>query len=112
MESLAGDDVLHRRRIFAGAHIEIENRFPERRKKTQMPLLARVFLRDLQLDSFICFFEAAEERRRRPAHLEIDRSIFDLDDHVVVELSVERMKDVVRGARAIIFQIAPIEMWL
>ena len=46
--------------MFTGVHVEIENRFPERRKKTQMPLLARVFLRDLQLDGFICFFEAAE----------------------------------------------------
>ena len=75
-----------------------------------MPLLAGVFLRDLQLDGFICFFEAAEERRNRLAHLEINRPVFDLDDYVVVELAVERMKDVVGGARAIILGIAPIEM--
>ena len=58
-----------------------------------MPLLARIFLCDLQLDGLICFFEAAEKRRGRLAHLEIDRPVFDLDDDVVIELAVERMED-------------------
>ena len=36
--------------------------------------------------------------------------MFDLDDHIVVKLAVERMKNVVGGARAIVFRIAPIEV--
>src|SRR5580704_11275408 len=36
--------------------------------------------------------------------------MFDLDDYVVVEFSVERMEVVVRGTRAIVFRIAPVEM--
>src|SRR5580692_8449809 len=103
-------NVLHRGRVLAGMHIEIENFFPHGYKKTQMPLLARVFLRDLQLDGRICFLEAAEERRHRLPHLEVNRSMFDLDDHVVVELAVERMEVVVRRACTIVFRISPIEM--
>ena len=75
-----------------------------------MALLAGVFLRDLQLDRFVGFFEAAEKRRDRFARLKIDRAVLDLDDDVVVELAVERMKIVVGGAGAIVFGIAPVEM--
>ena len=75
-----------------------------------MTRLTGVFLRDLQLDGFVGFFEAAEEWRDRLARLKIDRAVFDLDDDVVVELAVERMKIVVGGARAIVFRIAPVEM--
>ena len=75
-----------------------------------MPLLARVFLRDLQLDGLICFFQSAEERRDRFAYLEVNRPMLDLDDHVVVELAVERMEIVVRSLCAIVLGIRPIEM--
>src|ERR1700684_76897 len=75
-----------------------------------MMLLTGVFLRDLKLDRFVRFFEAAEERRDRLAGLEIDRAMLDLDDDVVVELPVERMKIVVSGLGAIVFRITPIEM--
>src|SRR5258706_13259046 len=36
--------------------------------------------------------------------------MFDLDDHVGLELAVERMKDVICGSGAIIFWVVPIEM--
>ena len=75
-----------------------------------MALLAGVFLRDLQFDGFVGFFEAAEERRDRLARLEVDRAVLDLDDDVVVELAVERMEIVVSGSGAIVFGIAPVEM--
>src|SRR5580658_502822 len=75
-----------------------------------MALLAGIFLDDLQLDGLICFPEAAEKRRRGFAYLKIDGTIFDLNDDVVVELAVERMKNIVRGAGAIVFQVGPIEM--
>src|SRR5690348_6939084 len=96
--------------MFGGMHIEIESFLPHGRKKTEMPLLAEVFLRDLQFDGFICFLEAAEERGGGFAHLEINRPVFDLDDYIVVKFAVKRMKDVVSRASAIVFEITPVEM--
>ena len=75
-----------------------------------MALLAGIFLGYLQLDGLVCFLEAAGERRDWFAGLEIDGSMFDLDDYVGFELAVEGMKDVVGRSRAIIFWVAPIEM--
>ena len=110
MKGFARHKVLHRSGLFACVHVEIKNFFPHRRKKTQMPLLPGIFLRDLQLDGLVCFFQAAEERRNRFAHLEINRPMFDLDDYVVVELAVKRMKIVVGGPGPIVLGIGPIEM--
>ena len=75
-----------------------------------MPRLARIFLSDLQFDRFVRFLETTEEGRDRLARLEIDRPMLDLDDDVVVELPVERMKIVVRGLARSFFEIAPVEM--
>ena len=61
-------------------------------QKHRVPRLADVLLRDLQLDRLVRLLERAEQRRRRLAHLEVDRAVLDLDDHVVVELAVERRK--------------------
>src|SRR6267154_218260 len=109
-ESAAADDFTEWRALAAGVQIEIEDFFPHRNKKTEMALLAGVFLGYLQFDGFVGFLESAEEGRDWFASLKVDRSMFDLDDYVVFELAVEGMKDVVGGSRAIIFWVAPIEM--
>src|SRR5258708_39132290 len=75
-----------------------------------MPLLPGVFLRDLQFDGLVCVRHGAEERRGRLAYLEINRAIFDLNDDVGLELSVERMEVVGGGAGAVGFRVAPIQM--
>ena len=75
-----------------------------------MVLLAGVFLRDLQFNRFVGFFEAAEQRRNRFARLEVNRAMLDLDDDVVFELAVERMKIVVGSLGAVVLGIAPVEM--
>ena len=54
--------------------------------------------------------ESAEERRDGFAHLEVDGAFLGLDDDVGCELAVERMKDVVGGASAVGFGIAPVEV--
>ena len=110
MKSLARNQIFDRSVAAVHAHVEIQNLLPHGRKKTQMPLLPGVFLRDLQFDALVRFLQPAKKRRDRFAGLEIDRSILDLDDDVVIKLSVERMKDVVSCARPIIFRIAPIQM--
>ena len=63
-----------------------------------MPLLAGVFLSDLQLDGFVSFFQTAEEGRNGLAHLEIDWAMLNLDDDVIGKLAIERMKNVVGRA--------------
>ena len=75
-----------------------------------MVLLAGVFLRDLQFDGFVRFFEAAEQRRNRFARLEVDWAIFNLDDDVVRKFAVERMKNVVGSFGPVILGIVPIKM--
>src|ERR1035438_41311 len=75
-----------------------------------MALLPGIFLRDLQLDGFVCFLQAAEQRRNRLAHLEVDGAVFDLNDDVVCELPVERMENIVGRLGEIVLLVAPVEM--
>src|SRR5215472_14028316 len=75
-----------------------------------MLLLAGVFLCDLEFDRFVAAAQSGKQRRRRFAHLKINRSVLDLDDGVVIELAIKRMKIVVGGLGAVVFQIAPVEM--
>ena len=103
MKGFSADQILDRARFAIRPHVEIEDFFPHRNQKTEMLLLTRIFLRDLQLDGFIRALQTCEERRYWLAHLEIDRTVLDLDDYVVVERAIERMKIVIRRFRSIIF---------
>src|SRR5882757_1751159 len=109
-KSAAADYIPDRCAVAAGVHVEIENFLPHRNKKTEVALLAGIFLGYLQLDGFVCFLETAEERRNGFPGLEVDGPMFNLDDHIGFELPVEGMKDVICGSGAIIFWVAPIEM--
>src|SRR5947208_7611329 len=75
-----------------------------------MPLLARVFLRDLQLDCFAGLLHCAKQWGRWLPHLKINGSILDLQNDVVLELSIQRMKVVVCGFRTVRLGITPVEM--
>src|ERR1700690_1158905 len=110
MKHFARDEGFHGRRVLCSVHVKIEDLFPHRHEKTEMPRLSRIFLRDLQLDGFICFVECAEKRRSWLTHLEINRAILDLQNDVCVELPVEFVEIVVGRAGSVVFQIAPIEM--
>src|SRR6266568_1734593 len=96
--------------VSACVQVEVQGLFPHGWKKTQMPLLPRVFLCDLQLDRLVRFLKPAEERRNWFARLEVDWAIFNLDDDVVRKFAVERMKNVVGSFGTIILGIAPIKM--
>src|SRR5689334_12653626 len=105
-----------RNQIFDGspvavyAQVEVQNFSPHGGKKNQVPLLSGVFLSDLQFDSLISLCQSAKERGHRFASLEIDGTILDLDDDVVVELSIQRVKNIVGCPSAVILGIAPIKM--
>src|SRR6266849_4926702 len=102
--------IFHRRAVATDVQIEIQNLFPHGNEKTEVALLAGIFLGNLQLDRLVRFLQPAEEGRDRLARLEINRPIFDLDDYIAFEGSIERMKDVVCGSGSIILGVAPIEM--
>ena len=77
-------------------------------RKHDMPLLPEILLRDLKLDRLIRPSQHSKQRRRGLADLEVDRPVLDLEDDVVVERAVERLEVVHRGARTIVFDIAPV----
>ena len=110
MKCLSGDEIFYRSFVRARVQVEIQHFFPHRREVNQMTLLAGIFLRHLQLDHSVGFLQAAQQRRYRFARLKIDRPVLDLDNDVVVEFPVERVKNVVRGSRAIRSCITPIQM--
>ena len=88
--TLPGDDGLDRRgRAGLDLHVEVERLLPHRHQEDRVAALAEVLLGDLQLDRLVGVLQRAEQRRRRLAHLEVDRSVLDLDDDVVVEPAVE-----------------------
>ena len=110
MKYFAGNQILDRSSGAVYAQVKIQNFFPHGRKKTQVPLLPCVFLGDLQLDAFIRLLQTSEKRRDRLTSLEVYGAVLDLDDHIVVKFSVERMEDVVGSPGAVIFWIAPVQM--
>ena len=54
-----------------------------------MALLAKILLRDLELDSRACMKQVCEERRGGLADLAIDRAVFNLNYDVIIEFAIE-----------------------
>src|SRR5712692_637764 len=75
-----------------------------------MPLLPSVFLRDLQLHRHVRTLQPAKERRTRFADLKVNRTMFNLNNNVVVELPIERMEDIVCSSGAVTLRILPVEV--
>ncbi len=110
LKRFARHQVFHRSAVRTRVQIEPQHLFPHGDKKTQLSLLTGIFLRDLQFDRFVGVLESAQQRRDGLAHLKINRPILDLNDDVVLELPIQRMKNVVGSPRAIILGIAPVQM--
>src|SRR5262249_42967195 len=104
------NDALNRRAAIANPHVEIESLFPHWNEKYRVTRLTEVLLRNLQFDRFARFVQRAEQRRGRLANLKIDRTIFDLNDDVVIEAAIEIVEIIVGGAGAIVFGILPIHV--
>src|SRR5450755_1111330 len=110
MKSFSRHEIFHWSAGSFGLHIEIEYLLPQRREKTEVPLLAQIFLRNLQFDGLVRLLQSREQWRSRLPHLKINRSILDLNDDVVVELPIQRMKNIVRRSGSIVLRIAPVQM--
>ena len=54
--------------------------------------MTEILLCCLKLYHLFCLIKCAEEWRERLAWLEIDRSILDLNDHIIVKLSIKRLE--------------------
>lgn len=110
-EALPGQDVLADDGLLAvDAQVEVEHRLPQRREVDEVALLARVLLRDLQLDGGGRLAQVREERRRGLAHLEVDGAVLDLHDDVVVELAVEVAEEVDGRVRPVVLPVALVEV--
>src|ERR1035438_441630 len=110
MKNSACHKILYWRCVAIDAHIKIQHFWPKRDEKAELPLLSGIFLGDLQFDGFIGAAQAGKKRRSRFAYLEIDWTILDLNDDVLVEVAVQRVEVIVSGLRAIVFQVVPIQM--
>jgi hypothetical protein len=73
-----------------------------------VPLLAGVLLGDLQLQRYARPGHGGQDGRHRLAHLEVERAVLDLHDHVVGERAVQRVEVVVRGTGAVGRPVAPV----
>jgi hypothetical protein len=110
LETAAGDDILHRRAPAIHCHIEIQDLLPHRREKNAVTLLAGIFLRDLQLNGCIRLLQSAKQGRRWFPHLEVNGTVLDLNNDVIVELAVQGMEDIVGSTRAVGLEIIPVKM--
>ena len=110
MENAARHERLHGSVTIRCMQIEVEHFFPHRGQITKMTLLARVLLGDLQFERFVGGVQGAEQRRHRLTYLEIDRTVLDLHQNVVVEHPIQLVKIVPGRTGAIVLQIAPIHV--
>src|SRR3954462_15361466 len=104
MQGSARDYLFHGSVLIIDAHVEVEDFLPHGNQKAEMLLLSGVFLSDLQFDGFVGVVESGKQWGYGLANLKIDWAIFDLNDYVVVELAVERVKVVVSRFGAVVFQ--------
>ena len=110
MKRLARHNLLHRRRCRPSARMSkssISFHMGTRKRCRCWPVYSWVICSSIA--SFVCL-QPAEQRRNRLAHLKIDRAVLDLDNHVVVELAIERMEIVISRAGAVVFQVRPVQM--
>ncbi len=111
-EGFAGDERFHGRgRGAFGVHVEIQRLFPHGREEHGVVGLSEVFLGDLQFDRLVGLLQRAKQGRSGFAHLEIDGAVFDLHDHVVIELAVEVVEIVVGGAGAVVLGLFQSMWW-
>ena len=76
-------------RLQTGGLHEREELLPHRREIHQMVRGAKILLRDLELDHHRGLLQGSEQRAVGLTGLEVDGTIFDLDNHIVGKLTIE-----------------------
>lgn len=62
-----------------------------------MSLLTEILLGDFELNRRVSMEQVCKQRRCRLPDLEVDWSVLDLHNHVVVELAIQRLEEIDRG---------------
>ena len=86
----------------------IKDFFPHRRHRVQIDLLSSILLRELNFKCRVCILHAQKQRRDRLPDLEIEGAVLDLEDHIIHEIPVQRLIDLVRSARTVGFHVPPV----
>ena len=73
-------------------------------------MLAGIFLRDLQLNRLARMPQGCKQRRYRLAHLKINRPMLDLNDHILLKLTVKIAEVVVTRACPVRLRVFPVKM--
>ena len=68
---------------------QIDNFLEQRVQIDQVVRETEIFLGDLELCHELCLRHLSEQRAERLARLEVNRTVLDLDQHVVTEFSVQ-----------------------
>ena len=71
-----------------GSTVILPGELPVRAYVMEVNLVTGIFLGQLEFHRKIRFFHTQQERGKRFTHLEIKRTVLDLEDHVVTEAAV------------------------
>ncbi|MPM92710.1 hypothetical protein SDC9_139845 [bioreactor metagenome] len=82
-------DTRHSRAFTFLIRITFQTFLPHGGQINQMIREAQIFLGNLKLGHNRCLFHGAEQRTKRFARLKINRSVFHLNNHVIMKLPVE-----------------------
>lgn len=74
-----------------------------------MSLSTGVLLRDFHFKCDICATKRSKQRTYAFSDLEVDRTVFNLNDHIVVKVAVKRLEIIISGFSSIDGQVLVIE---
>ena len=86
----------------------VQHFFPHGNHIADVDLMPGIFLRNLHFQHHIGLFQPTEQGRNRFAYLKIHGSVFDLEDHIVIKLSVQRHEVVIGGLGPVGLVITPV----
>src|SRR5271166_6611465 len=110
VQKLAGEDFLDRGGLAIGVEVEVEDLLPHGGEVDEVALLAGVLLGDLDFHGLPGLRETGEERRDGLAGLEVDGAFLNLEHDIRAKATIQRREDVVGGAGAVGFGVAPVEV--
>ena len=105
-ECLSGDNIRHSTSLSVTICIEIEESFPPHGQQIhQANRTPQVLLRNLEFREQRSMAHGSEQRLSRFARLKVKRSVFGLQHYVFVELSVQRLKLLIRTFHSIFINL-------
>ena len=107
-ECPAGNDIRHCVLRFSTSRGEIQHFFPHGNQITHINLLSCVLLGDLNFQHLVCMLQTPEKRMDRFSHLEINGSVFNLENDIIIEFSVQRHEVVVSGTCPVCPAVTPV----